>query len=529
MAGRLAVDFGTSNTRLAVWDQASGTASMLRLPEICEIDVWTDPDGVVHEVPCIPSVIHFDGDRELVGRQVTASGFGGSNLPFRRMKHYISSQLELPRRVNGREVTFPDAGRAFLLRVLDFARAQVDLEDEEVAFTVPVEAFEHYQEWLGGVCEAAGVQRYRLLDEASAAAMGYDVAVADGDTFMACDFGGGTLDVAIVRAERRKDGGRGCRVLGKGGAEIGGARIDDWIFQDVLKASGKAPEDVRHISALCLLEAERVKKELTDKDESTFTVTDTQTGAVLSKRYSRTAFEDLLEEQGLFTAVKSALRAALSRAEHMDFRQDKLRAVLLVGGSSRIPSFRRAVRQEFGQVVRYHRPLDAVAAGGAAFVGGVDLYPHIQHEYALRFYDREKQDHGFQTIVAAGTPYPSEKPVAEYTIPAVRDGQEYLGINIYEVGRKEAFGGADGGPGEIVFDPSGGARFQRSREPEIRSRFWINEHCPTFIRADPPARKGDPRFPVQFTIDGNKRLCITVRDNETGKTLMQNYPVVKLT
>lgn len=529
MAGRLAVDFGTTNTRLAVWDQTSGTATLLRLPEICEIDVWTDPGGVEHEVPCIPSVIHYDGDRQLVGTQVTASGLAGSNLTFRRMKHFISSQLLLPRRVNGREVTFPDAGRAFLLRVLDFARAQVDLEGEEVAFTVPVEAFEHYQEWLGGVCEEAGVRRYRLLDEASAAAMGYDVAVADGDTFMACDFGGGTLDIAIVRAERRKDGGRGCRVLGKGGAEVGGARIDDWVFEDVLKANGKASEDVRHISALCLLEAERVKKELTDKEESTFTVTDTETGGVLRKRYTRTAFEDLLEERGLFPALKSALRAALRAAEHMDFRQEQLRAVVLVGGSSRIPSFRRAVRQEFGNVVRYHRPLDAVAAGGAAFVGGVELYPHIQHEYALRFYDREKKDHGFETIVTAGTPYPSAKPVAEKTIQAIRDGQEHLGINIYEIGRKEAFGGTDDGPGEIVFDPSGGARFQRSREPEIRSRFWINEKCQTFIRADPPARKGDLRFAVQFTIDGNKRLCITVRDNETGKTLMANYPVVKLT
>ena len=95
-----------------------------------------------------------------------------------------------------------------------------------MAFTVPVEAYEHYQDWLTRVCEAAGLRRYRLLDEASAAALGYGVHIQANDVYMVVDFGGGTLDVSIVRIEGEAIGGKRCRVLGKGGAEIGGTVID---------------------------------------------------------------------------------------------------------------------------------------------------------------------------------------------------------------------------------------------------------------------------------------------------------------
>jgi molecular chaperone DnaK (HSP70) len=57
----------------------------------------------------------------------------------------------------------------------------------------------------------------------------------------------------------------------------------------------------------------------------------------------------------------------------------------------------------------------------------------------------------------------------------------------------------------------------------------MNEGNPTFLVADPPAEQGEPRFEASFSIDENKRLLITARDLETGKTMYQDYPVVKLT
>jgi hypothetical protein len=81
----------------------------------------------------------------------------------------------------------------------------------------------------------------------------------------------------------------------------------------------------------------------------------------------------------------------------------------------------------------------------------------------------------------------------------------------------------------LVFDPAGAARFQKREDPDIINRFWINEKCPTFIQAQPLARRGEKRFPVQFSIDGNKRLCVHVKDLNTGRVLFKDHPLIKLT
>ena len=47
--------------------------------------------------------------------------------------------------------------------------------------------------------------------------------------------------------------------------------------------------------------------------------------------------------------------------------------------------------------------------------------------------------------------------------------------------------------------------------------------------ADPPAKQAEPRFEVEFGIDGNKRLLITVRDLVTKQITLRDHPVVRLT
>ena len=86
-------------------------------------------------------------------------------------------------------------------------------------------------------------------------------------------------------------------------------------------------------------------------------------------------------------------------------------------------------------------------------------------------------------------------------------------------------------PVELVFDPSGAVRVTHLMpdEEDRRTFFWMNEHSPTFLLADPPAKQGEPRFAVELGIDGNKRLLITARDLQTGRVTHRDYPVIKLT
>jgi molecular chaperone DnaK (HSP70) len=190
----------------------------------------------------------------------------------------------------------------------------------------------------------------------------------------------------------------------------------------------------------------------------------------------------------------------------------------------------RTVQRIFGRErVLLERPLDAVARGAAAFAAGVDFYDHIQHDYAIRYLDPLKADYEFRLLVRRGTPYPTRAPVARLAVQASHDGQTRLGLAIFELGERRRHG--DGQPVELVFDPSGAARvvLVTPDEEERRTHFWVNEHSPTFLAADPPARPGAPRFEVEFGIDANKRLLITARDLQTGRLTHREYPVVKLT
>src|SRR5262249_7631093 len=139
------------------------------------------------------------------------------------------------------------------------------------------------------------------------------------------------------------------------------------------------------------------------------------------------------------------------------YDEDHVQSVLLVGGSSMIPSVQRVVQRIFGRDrVLLHRPLDAVARGAAAFVAGVDFFDHIQHDYAIRYVDPKKGDYASRPIISRGPPYPTKEPVARMTIKASHDGQAELGIAIFELGEKRRLGSEQ--PMELVFDPSGAAR-----------------------------------------------------------------------
>jgi molecular chaperone DnaK (HSP70) len=251
---------------------------------------------------------------------------------------------------------------------------------------------------------------------------------------------------------------------------------------------------------------------------------------VLSADFTRGDFEELLDRHEAFTKIDQTVRRALNLARERGYGEESVKAVLMVGGSSLVPSVQRAVQRMFGRErVLLHRPLDAVARGAAAFVAGVDFYDHIQHDYAIRFVNPRKGDYDYRPLVKRGTPYPTAEPVARLTVKATYDGQPQLGIAIYELGERRA-GGADG-PVELVFDPSGAARVVTVTpdEEDRRTYYWINETVPTFLVADPPARQGEARFAVEFGIDGNKRLLITARDLVTGRVTHRDYPVVKLT
>jgi molecular chaperone DnaK len=536
MPGRLAVDFGTSNTVVAVWDEARQEGVPLHVPDYGRFYQQVQNDD---QISVIPSVIHYASEqRRWIGNQVLQRNLYHSPRTFRWMKRYISNRSPIRVRLDGYEaengISHFDAGRDFLSSVLLFAAAELSVGDEEVALTVPVEAFEHYEDWLTDVAEATGMPRFRLIDEPSAAALGYGTHIQPGDVYLIFDFGGGTLHAAVVLIEEKEASraGRRCRVLGKAGADVGGMTIDQWLFEETLQQNGCSDddEDVRQVSNVLLAECERAKERLSFYERADVSVVHPRTGASLSAEFTRDRFEGLLDEHEAFTTIDRTIRRALNDARERGYVEDQIEAVLMVGGGSQIPSVQRTLRRIFGRErVMLNRPLDAVARGAAAFVAGVDFYDHIQHDYAIRHVNRQKGSYDYRPIVSRGTPYPTAEPVARLTVKAAYDGQHRLGIAIFEIGERRRR--ESGQPMELVFDPSGAARISpvTPDDEQRRTHFWMNENNPTFLTAEPPAKQGEPRFEAAFSIDGNKRLLITAHDLQTGQVIYRDYPVVKLT
>lgn len=110
MAGRLAIDFGTSNTRAALWDEGIGQARTLAIPDVSQVARYRDGSGAEVEAPCVPSLIHYAGSQVWIGRQVRDQERLEAPATFRWMKRYISNRLELPRQVDGLSIKFSEAG-----------------------------------------------------------------------------------------------------------------------------------------------------------------------------------------------------------------------------------------------------------------------------------------------------------------------------------------------------------------------------------------------------------------------------------
>jgi molecular chaperone DnaK (HSP70) len=529
ITGRLAVDFGTSNTVLAVWDAEREEARTLHIPGFGRATFQGS-----EEISIVPSVIHYAGDgRRWIGQQVFERSLYNARRTFRWMKRYISHRSPMRVNFDGVEITPFQAGHDYLSTLLRFAAEELKIgEDEPIALSAPVEAFEHYENWLAGVAESAGLPSFRMIDEPSAAALGYGAHIQPGSVYLIFDFGGGTLHTSVVLMESEEGTvtGRRCRVLGKGGRAIGGTTIDQWIFEEVLRRAGRddSDDEIRRISTQLLVASETVKERLSFDEQAYLRVVNPESGMEIAAEFNRSDLENILDERELYTEINRTIRSAVNSARERGYDEDSIQAVFMVGGSSQIPSVYRSIRQMFGaDRVLYNRPLDAIARGAAAFAAGVDFFDHIQHDYAIRYVDPVKGEYDYRPIVKQGTPYPTDEPLAKLSIKASYDGQQQMGIAIFEIGRQN---NTSVQPVELVFDPSGAARVVQvtAQEQETRANFWMNENNPTFLSAQPPVQRGEAQFEVEFQIDANKRLVITAREIKTGQLTHYQHPVVRL-
>ena len=118
MPGRLAVDFGTSNTVVAVWDEIQRQGVPLHVAEFGQLQMQGD-----ETISVIPSLIHYAEDnRNWIGNQILQRGLLQSTRTFRWMKRYINNRSPNRVRVDQRDITPYTAGEDFLTECTGFRR-----------------------------------------------------------------------------------------------------------------------------------------------------------------------------------------------------------------------------------------------------------------------------------------------------------------------------------------------------------------------------------------------------------------------
>lgn len=512
----LAIDFGTSNTVVSVWDVATNQPRPLYIPGISRVV----KNGST-EMYVIPSMIYFDDKRNVsVGEQVLKANAATLPSCFIRMKNYIRDNSPSSKIICGRRISYQEAARTFLQKISEHLRTNLGSCDLKIALTVPVESFENYNEWLSQNFPTSDEGKFRLFDEPVAAAWANRVILGAQKPVLIFDFGGGTLDVAIVVAdEPESDGTPRCRVIAKGAAELGGQDIDNLLMDEVLRQNKieKNSEEAREVEPLLRPECEDVKEKLSTREQASILLLAPSTGRVLKSSFTRQDLEELLHVNGIYQRIETCLELTLKRAHERGFEASHISRVILTGGGSLIPSVQQLLKRRFGNCVLSESPLESVARGAAMLAAGAKCTDHIQHSYAIKARNRASGAYEYHIIVPSGTVYPSDGVVAEKTLIATSEGQVKFGIEVFEISTLT----------KVAADNRATKTLSQSALMQCPHRF-LNESAATFLIADPPANKGDERFKVQFLLDENRRLSICSTDLFTNRSTHQNYPIIQL-
>jgi len=524
-----AIDLGTSNTTIC--EDRSGRPHVVNLADLAKVEPIT-------QTPVIPScvcVVDSAGEQVLAGQEAVTYNWDGRAGGFARgfKRHLGVESGRAMARTAGRTFTAQDVASFFLREVIRALEARFDEEVTDVTVATPSGFFETYRAELQAIVRRIKRRRrwqqlwarvrgrpagivFRTLDEPVAAALGYGVDVGRPTTLVAFDFGGGTMEAAVVRTHgaRTVETGR-AEVLAKQAVELGGDDIDRWILERLVPP---ALHDWPEWEVALRWEAERVKLLASAGSEGDFTFRNETFG-----RLDYNVLHDVLAENGLYSRVRELLDGLLTElGTRHGVLPGAIDDVILEGGSTLLPEVRNVVGDVLGrEKVREWLPFEAVARGACIFAGGAHVEDFIYHDYALRLLPEDDSEAEYELLIPGGTRFPTvENFVTRYYAPGF-DGQQHINLFVCEVGR------AAGRPVDWTERPNGSRYFVPGTAGERAFCLCLNEADPA-LPLSPPGNGTAPRLRVTYSVDENRWLCVTVHDLHRKHDLRVQHPVVRL-
>ena len=346
----------------------------------------------------------------------------------------------------------------------------------------------------------AGIEVLAIINEPTAAALAYSASGQVRGRVLVYDFGGGTFDVSIVDIESEQS----VKVVTSvGDHRLGGHDLDEALashLDELFQREHGTPliEDPAS-RAQALAKAETAKRTLSAMPVASPIELLRGTHA-MSASLDRKTFEELTREYLVRTEllVEEALDEASSRPADID-------AVLLVGGSTRVPAVRQLLERMFGKApLRGINPDEAVALGAAIHAGkllterGLSDLPKDSREALKRMRLQDVTSHPYGTLsidsafgvetlrntvmIPKNSPIPASQRKSFYTI---HDNQAELRCTITQ--------------GE---DP----------DPD-----FVNLIAEQVMNL-PPNRPAGREVAVTFSYDANQRMSCDFLDVESGRS-----------
>jgi molecular chaperone DnaK (HSP70) len=533
MSHKLAIDFGTTNSVIARWDMDRDKAEVVVIPSLTDSTIADHPAVV----PSLVYVKNAAAADTQIGMEVREAGLDRQrdNRLFRNFKRgIVAKPAPDPRIIDNTEYADIDAGTAFVKRVIASLPYHVD-DIEQLVLTAPVASFEGYLSWLNTVIEDIPAEKIRIVDESTAAALGYAV-TQPGAAVMVFDFGGGTLDLSLVQLPEsgEKTGGflsrllhgntnqHAAKVIAKAGRIIGGSDIDQWLLQWVLKQTGLDPKGLGKAYASLLTLCEAAKIELSNAEEASvsFTLDD---GTEKSVTITREQLEQILEENGFFTALRHVVDKVMHVSRQRGIFKEDVTSVLMVGGTSLMPSVQNTLKSYFSEmVVRADKPFTAVVEGALQVAAGYGLDDYLIHSYGLRHLDPDTGKHDYDEIIPMGSRYPTEAPI-EIMLGAAHENQTEVEFIIGEIDTDSI------SMLEVQYE-DGQAVFVAQAGETGEQIVALNEdsYASSMVTLDPPGKAGENRLKASFDVDDRRQLRLTITDIQTNKILLSDVAVVSL-